>query len=219
MASEEVHFSTNAGDFSVELYPSYAPRTCKNFSELCARALRPAAYRLCPFATVITVSVCLQCAAWLLRRHNFPPHYQGFYDSGRRPDGYRQGWREVRTTSQHTAPSPTARPQLTPVDRGRSIYGGKFQDEIKRELKHTGAGIVSMANAGPNTNGSQFFITLAPTPFLDGKHTVFGRISSGMQTVKRLGVARTDANDRPVDPVRIVRASVGTMPAGALMKQ
>ena len=128
--------------------------------------------------------------------------------------------RGARTTQPaHTAPNPTARPQLTPVDRGRSIYGGKFQDEIKRELKHTGAGIVSMANAGPNTNGSQFFITLAPTPFLDGKHTVFGRISSGMQTVKRLGVARTDANDRPVDPVRIVRASVGTMPAGALMSK
>ena len=91
----------------------------------------------------------------------------------------------------------------------RSIYGGKFQDEIKRELKHTGAGILSMANAGPNTNGSQFFITLAPTPFLDGKHTVFGRISSGMATVKRMGVARTDANDRPIDPVRIVKATVG----------
>lgn len=54
MAGEEVHFSTNAGDFSVELYPSYAPRTCKNFSELCARALRPAACRLCPAATVFT---------------------------------------------------------------------------------------------------------------------------------------------------------------------
>ena len=54
MAGEEVHFSTNAGDFSVELYPSYAPRTCKNFSELCARALRPAACRLCPAATVLT---------------------------------------------------------------------------------------------------------------------------------------------------------------------
>ena len=89
------------------------------------------------------------------------------------------------------APNLTARPQLSPVDRGRSIYGGKFQDEIKRELKHTGAGILSMANAGPNTNGSQFFITLAPTPFLDGKHTVFGRISSGMEVVKRLGGART----------------------------
>ena len=96
----------------------------------------------------------------------------------------------------------------------RSIYGGKFQDEIKRELKHTGAGIVSMANAGPNTNGSQFFITLAPCPFLDGKHTVFGRISSGMQVVKRMGVVRTDANDRPTDEVRIVKA--GSAAAGLL---
>ena len=89
---------------------------------------------------------------------------------------------------------------------GESIYGGKFADEITRELKHTGAGILSMANAGPNTNGSQFFITLAPVPWLDGKHTVFGRISSGMQVIRRMGVARTDANDRPVDPISILRA-------------
>ena len=71
-----------------------------------------------------------------------------------------------------------------------------------------------MANAGPNTNGSQFFITLAPTPFLDGKHTVFGRVSSGMAVIKRMGVVRTDANDRPTDPVRIVKA--GPANAGLL---
>ncbi len=94
---------------------------------------------------------------------------------------------------------------------GESIFGGKFADEISRELKHTGAGILSMANAGPNTNGSQFFITLAPCPHLDGKHTVFGRISSGMAVIQRLGLARTDGNDRPIDPVRIVTAR----PAGA----
>ena len=99
---------------------------------------------------------------------------------------------------------------------GESIYGGKFQDEITRELKHTGAGILSMANAGPNTNGSQFFITLAPCPHLDGKHTVFGRISSGMTTVQRLGLARTDANDRPIDPVRIVSARPAGAAAGTL---
>ncbi|CAN0177262.1 unnamed protein product [Phaeothamnion confervicola] len=64
---------------------------------------------------------------------------------------------------------------------GESMWGGKFSDEIMRDLKHTGAGVVSMANAGPNTNGSQFFVTLAPAPWLDGKHTIFGRISSGMQ--------------------------------------
>ncbi|KAB5560021.1 cyclophilin type peptidyl-prolyl cis-trans isomerase [Coniochaeta sp. 2T2.1] len=91
---------------------------------------------------------------------------------------------------------------------GASIYGEKFEDEISAELKHTGAGILSMANAGPNTNGSQFFITLAPTPWLDGKHTIFGRVKSGMGTVKRMGLVRTDGEDRPVEEVRIVKARV-----------
>ena len=101
---------------------------------------------------------------------------------------------------------------------GESIYpGGKFADEIKRDLKHTGAGILSMANAGANTNGSQFFITLAPCPHLDGKHTVFGRVQGGMATVKRLGLARTDANDRPIEPVRIISARPGGAGVGALV--
>jgi peptidyl-prolyl cis-trans isomerase-like 1 len=84
---------------------------------------------------------------------------------------------------------------------GESIYGGKFEDEITRNLKHTGAGIVSMANAGANTNGSQFFITLKPTPFLDGKHTVFGRIYSGMPVVQRMGLVTTDQDDRPKNQI------------------
>ena len=69
---------------------------------------------------------------------------------------------------------------------GDSIYGGPFADEITRELKHTGAGVLSMANSGPNTNRSQFFITLAPTPHLDGKHAIFGRVHSGMDVLQRI---------------------------------
>lgn len=71
-----------------------------------------------------------------------------------------------------------------------------------------GAGILSMANSGPNSNGSQFFITLVPTQWLDGKHTIFGRISSGMQVIQRIGLIETDNDDRPVDDVKIQRSNV-----------
>ncbi|KAF2434780.1 peptidyl-prolyl cis-trans isomerase-like 1 [Tothia fuscella] len=91
---------------------------------------------------------------------------------------------------------------------GSSIYGEKFEDEITPSLKHTGAGILSMANSGPNTNGSQFFITLAPTPWLDGKHTIFGRVKSGLKIVQRMGLVKTGAEDRPTDKIKIIRAYV-----------
>lgn len=91
---------------------------------------------------------------------------------------------------------------------GSSIYGPRFNDEIHEDLKHTGAGILSMANSGPDTNGSQFFITLAPTQWLDGKHTIFGRIQSGMDVIKRIGLVECDAGDRPVDDVKIIKAII-----------
>lgn len=91
---------------------------------------------------------------------------------------------------------------------GSSIYGEKFEDEISPALKHTGAGVLSMANAGPNTNGSQFFITLAPTPWLDGKHTIFGRVTRGLRTVRQIGLVGTESEDRPVEKVEIEWAKV-----------
>ncbi|CAE7798568.1 ppi-1 [Symbiodinium sp. KB8] len=101
---------------------------------------------------------------------------------------------------------------------GQSIFGGPFEDEISPALKHTGAGILSMANSGPDSNKSQFFITLAPTAWLDGKHTIFGRVSSGMDVVERLGSVPTDKSDRPTQTVRIesaVAADAGSMDLSA----
>jgi len=88
---------------------------------------------------------------------------------------------------------------------GQSIYGSPFEDECTPKLKHTGAGILSMANSGRNTNGSQFFLTCAPTPHLDGKHTIFGRVKRGMRVLQRISLVDTD-RDRPVDPVSIYTA-------------
>lgn len=85
---------------------------------------------------------------------------------------------------------------------GESYWGGKFEDEIAMHLKHDEAGVLSMANAGPNTNGSQFFITLVPTPWLNGRHTVFGKVISGLDVVKAIGKVETSKpGDKPVQDV------------------
>lgn len=91
---------------------------------------------------------------------------------------------------------------------GQSIWGKPFEDEVTTSLKFDKPGLLAMANAGPKTNGSQFFITTASTPWLNGKHTIFGEVIDGYEIVKKIEETPTNSQDRPLSPPKILKITL-----------
>ena len=89
---------------------------------------------------------------------------------------------------------------------GESAFGKPFEDEVTPAVKFNKQGLLAMANAGPSTNGSQFFITTVETPWLNLKHTIFGEVTKGYDVIKKIEGVKTGLGDRPIEPVKIIKA-------------
>lgn len=151
--NRKVHFHTNLGDFTAELFEGKAPKTAGNFLELVEK---------------------------------------GFYDG----------------VIFHRVIDDFMIQGGDPTGTGMGGPGYTIDDEFGPGLAHSSEGILSMANAGPNTGGSQFFITLVPTPWLDGHHAIFGKITEGMDVVHKIGSTPTDFADRPLEDVVMEKVEI-----------
>ena len=191
------HFQTTLGDFTVELFDVKAPKTVANFAGLAEGSKewkhpKTGEKHTKPFYDGLV----------------FHRIIEGFVLQGGDPLG--QGFGYKGSSFHRIIPGFMLQGgDFTNHDGtgGKSIYGNKFADE-NFTLKHTGPGILSMANAGPNTNGSQFFITLGPTPHLDRKHSVFGKVVKGLDVIEKIGRVQTDRNDRPVTPIVMNKVTI-----------
>ena len=151
--NRKVHFHTNLGDFTAELFEDKAPKTAGNFLGLVEK---------------------------------------GFYDG----------------VIFHRVIDDFMIQGGDPTGTGMGGPGYTIDDEFGPGLAHSSEGILSMANAGPNTGGSQFFITLVPTPWLDGHHAIFGKITEGMDVVHKIGSTPTDFADRPLEDVVMEKVEI-----------
>jgi len=179
MSNPTATLHTNRGDITVELFADRAPRTVENFLNLAEHA--PAA----------DAEPAPDTKTW-----EDP-------ESGEvRGDSLYAGVEFHRIIEDFMLQGGD------PTGTGRGGPGYEFDDEFHDDLGHDGPGILSMANSGPDTNGSQFFITLAAQPHLDGRHAVFGKVVDGMDVVEEIGSLPTDRDDRPQEEAVIERVTV-----------